>query len=604
MSSRDLIAGSSIRLKRLTKAFLFGTTHSVVRWIPTFVGMTTEEVVSTRKTWAEQIQTSKINQITLGLSLVLASASGAFAQTAEPEACAIDSNIIDRGEKKQFLICGTNLNGSEVEGLKESEFSIHYAQRVPRCAPDRAEPGLLLWVKASDSAVSTTIQAPSKPETTCGPFEITVPDRVNFGQTELEPVFDGDHRIYRLRMTAPAGVDVSGACEGEVTFIVPESTPASWPRLSLLTQDEGDTYVPGQSLTTCTTDEIDLLVTVQGHELTPAKVILPITTTTGGAREGIAYAKLPEPAWLNDMSDADAKFVEINGYNTRYWEMGEGEDALILVHGGQPDPVSGGGQMWKQSFRALSQDFRVLAFDRIGQGLTDNPETDEDYLQYFDLLPAQLSGFIDALNLKRVHLVGYSQGGWPVTRVALDRPDIVKCLVNMDTVMAPFDGRSDVGRTAISRFAYLATSIVPPSGPTLEAMYRASEHSAHTRNYISWKRAAQDLVLAKNPKHIEAKMGIMKARMFPSNPAFVNLRKTALEEIDAGKLKVPSLMLWGRNDLEAPLELGLQLYERFSAGTEISELHVINNAGHAIPYEQPEAVNKAILGFCGQFRAP
>ena len=538
----------------------------------------------------------------LGFGLALAHIGVAGAQTAEPQACAIDSNIIDRGEKKQFLICGTNLKGNEIEGLDESSFTVQYKQNLPRCAPDRSEPGLLLWVKASDSAESTSFSPSSKPETECGPFDLTVPDRVNLGPTELVPVFDGDRRIYRLRIDAPAGTDISAACDGSVEFIAPQASPASWPRLSFLTKEDGDTYAPDQALATCTPNAVDLLVTVQGQELTPAKVVIPVKTATGFDGEGIAYAKLPEPAWLDDMSDADAKFVEINGYKTRYWDMGEGEDALILVHGGQPDPVSGGGQMWKQSFRALSKDFRVLALDRIGQGLTDNPKTEDDYLKYFDLLPAQLSGFIDALELKRVHLVGYSQGGWPVTRVALDRPDIVKCLVNMDTVMAPFDGRSDIGRTAISRFAYLATSIVPPSGPTLEAMYRASEHSAHTRNYISWKRAAQDMALAKNPKHLEAKMGIMKARMFPSNPAFTSLRKTALEEIDAGKLKVPSLMLWGRNDLEAPLELGLKLYDRFSAATDISELHVINNAGHAVPYEQPQAVNDAIAGFCGPFR--
>jgi len=56
--------------------------------------------------------------------------------------------------------------------------------------------------------------------------------------------------------------------------------------------------------------------------------------------------------------------------------VGEG-DPLLLLHGGLWNGSSANARA--PAFGPLAEQFRVLAFDRVGCGLTDTPEVPEDY---------------------------------------------------------------------------------------------------------------------------------------------------------------------------------------------------------------------------------
>ncbi len=78
------------------------------------------------------------------------------------------------------------------------------------------------------------------------------------------------------------------------------------------------------------------------------------------------------------------------------------------------------------------------------------------------------------------------------------------------------------------------------------------------------------------------------------------VRAEALRRIDTLGLPVPTLVIWGYNDVSALLTLhGLPLFSRIAARTPRSELHVINEAGHYVFREQPEAFARAVSTFCG-----
>ena len=58
-------------------------------------------------------------------------------------------------------------------------------------------------------------------------------------------------------------------------------------------------------------------------------------------------------------------------------------------------------------------------------------------------------------------------------------------------------------------------------------------------------------------------------------------------------------MVWAFNDVSAPLRVhGLPLFERIAATTPAAELHVLNQAGHYVFREQPEAFNRLVRSFC------
>ncbi|MFB6199029.1 MAG: alpha/beta fold hydrolase, partial [Halobacteriaceae archaeon] len=71
------------------------------------------------------------------------------------------------------------------------------------------------------------------------------------------------------------------------------------------------------------------------------------------------------------------EFISVDGINTRYYDVGSGEP-LVLVHGGNWSGHASANR-WTRSFEHLANEFRVIAFDRIGCGLTDNPSDTDDY---------------------------------------------------------------------------------------------------------------------------------------------------------------------------------------------------------------------------------
>ncbi len=66
---------------------------------------------------------------------------------------------------------------------------------------------------------------------------------------------------------------------------------------------------------------------------------------------------------------------------------------------------------------------------------------------------------------------------------------------------------------------------------------------------------------------------------------------------------VPHLVLWGREDLLAPLEAGIAFFDTVSQSGGRVNMHVIGRAGHRFFAEYPEEFNEAVVGFCGQYRA-
>lgn len=535
--------------------------------------------------------------------------------------CSIDNGRLDRGEKSPFMICGKDLpRDFTLDGFDEAGIDVDYAQWARKCAPDRKERGIYLWLSAGSEAVpaSVGVRDTETGEQVCSDLAIDVPPTIELGKAVLSPVRHPDGHTYRLDIEPGEADRLSDACAGGLEF--PGS--AQWPAVRLLSQQEIATisvesgkFGPSQWYSlpqstkrhkkgpavplVCDKKRLTAFVRVTGQQRFPAKVVVADLGGQQQGQAGVAYVSLPEPDWADAMRDKDAEFIEVNGYRTRYFEKGSGPDTIILVHGGQPDPISPTAQLWKQNFEALAKKFRVIAYDNLGHGYTDNPRTQADYEAYYERVADHLYDFIQALELQRVHLVGHSQGGWPVMRVALDHPEVVQCVVSVASVVAPL-GRQSAG---VSNFAYLLTSVIPPDGPTPESLYWESEFTGYTRNNLFWSDMQKRYELSKRPQIKAAREALAALRMSPGHPYFQGLRATALEELAAGKLEVPHLVIWGRNDPMGDYEAGLEFFDIAAASDARTEMRVINHSGHSPMVEYPEIFNEAVAGFCGAFRS-
>ena len=125
------------------------------------------------------------------------------------------------------------------------------------------------------------------------------------------------------------------------------------------------------------------------------------------------------------------------------------------------------------------------------------------------------------------------------------------------------------------------------------------EHYSYGTGHITdrWMDAAVEI--SNLPKYQETVQKMngegLRANLFMPN--LILDKEECLQWMMEGKLKTPTLVMWGYNDPTAQYKRGLALFDFVAGSTENAQLHVINKAGHFCYREQPEQFNQAVTGF-------
>jgi pimeloyl-ACP methyl ester carboxylesterase len=283
----------------------------------------------------------------------------------------------------------------------------------------------------------------------------------------------------------------------------------------------------------------------------------------------------------------DPKFVEVGGIRTRYFEAGEGEP-LVLIHGGNIAGYSHSYD-WSLNFDELGKHFHVYALDKLGQGHTDIPRKDADYTMAATI--EHVHGFLAAAGIRKAVLVGHSRGALPAARIAIDHPELVGALVIVDTNTLAADHPST------PKDFYTNVWANPP--PVLDAAYARREADANSwsRDHITPDFVDAWLQVSLLPKTEEAarKMKALSDKQFL--PDLQRQKYDTLDLIREGRLKAPTLVVWGLNDPSAPIVLGHQLFQQIAFALPRAQLHVFNHAGHYVYREHPRDFDRVLIDF-------
>src|SRR5687768_16921727 len=126
--------------------------------------------------------------------------------------------------------------------------------------------------------------------------------------------------------------------------------------------------------------------------------------------------------WI-DKSPHKIGFIRVNGIKLHYLDWGgKGETILLLTGFGDSAHI------FDDLAPQFTDHFRVLGLTRRGHGQSDKPETGYDTAT----LVEDIRQFLEALNIKRVVLVGHSLAGDELTRFAGEHPARVVKLVYLD----------------------------------------------------------------------------------------------------------------------------------------------------------------------------
>lgn len=284
------------------------------------------------------------------------------------------------------------------------------------------------------------------------------------------------------------------------------------------------------------------------------------------------------------------KYVDVNGIRTRYFEGGTGE-TLVLVHGGNIGTVSCSANMWDLNLAVLSQHVHVYALDKLGSGYTDNPPSDSDYTM--EAQTRHVLGFLEALGITTVTLVGHSRGALPVAHIALEHPEMVQGLIILDSsTLAPIDPASDYD----PRDFYARLAANPPPAPTAEFVRREPDANSFFQSHITDDYVERILEMARLPKMRKAQE-TMKRLGAQFDADIARMKAKTLDRIRSGGLEAPTLILWGYNDPSAPLDLGLNLMDLIAAHQPQTEMRIFNQAGHYLCRDQADKFNQAVISF-------
>ena len=138
----------------------------------------------------------------------------------------------------------------------------------------------------------------------------------------------------------------------------------------------------------------------------------------------LAIAQAPDAS----VGGQKAQFITIDGARTRFYEAGSGADVVLLIHGARPGGTSSA-NTWTPIVAGLAARYRVLAPDRQGHGMSEN--VSGIYTATGEM--EHIYAFLKAKNVTRLHVIGQSTGAWHAARLALEKPEMVRSLIIVDS---------------------------------------------------------------------------------------------------------------------------------------------------------------------------
>lgn len=262
--------------------------------------------------------------------------------------------------------------------------------------------------------------------------------------------------------------------------------------------------------------------------------------------------------------ELEQRDVEVYGFNIHYAETGSGP-VVILLHG-----LWGGNNEWQPILEPLAESHHVIAMDFLGFHGSDKPEA-----QYHNALLSQfLSGFIAALHLEQVTLMGHAMGANAATYTAFHHPAEIARLVLVDGAgyRNPDRDLSQPLSAGMLNFRRVAT------GSTVDATEQFLKRRVNNPSLVTREWAEQAFHLWLDSARAIGDM----------------LREGGdLTEEEMQKITLPTLIIWGADDKVFSPDNA----SRLQTDIEGSTVTIIENSGHLPQIEQTESFLDALLPF-------
>ncbi len=258
-----------------------------------------------------------------------------------------------------------------------------------------------------------------------------------------------------------------------------------------------------------------------------------------------------------------SQYFSIDRNKLHFIDEGEGP-VIVMVHG---NPTWS--YFYRRAVNLLKKNYRVIAVDHMGCGLSDKPQV---YSYTLSQHIENLERLLEYRNVQKYSLMVHDWGGAIGVGCAVNNPSAIEKIVVMNT--AAFRSTSIPCRIQLCRVPYLGTIIVKLfNGFAWPALFMAVEKKmskevkeAYLYPYDSWKN------------RVAVHRFVMDIPMTPDHESYDTLFRIEQQLEKLRDLKIPLLLLWGGRDFC----FNTSFYDEWERRFPEAESHYFADGGHYI----------------------
>lgn len=250
------------------------------------------------------------------------------------------------------------------------------------------------------------------------------------------------------------------------------------------------------------------------------------------------------------------KQLVINNNLIFYTQTGEGDSAVIFLHGWRSNK-----EVWNGVVKRLQDSkierLKIYALDLPGFGSSPAPKNSWAVGDYTEVVKVFIEKLVRQPADKNIVIVGHSFGGRVGIKLAAKYPSLISKLVLVDS--AGFVQK----KTGMSIAAKIAKPFFLPK--FMQGLRRKIYKFIGSEDYLATPELQK---------------------------TFVNVVNEDLTE-DMKKISCPTLIIWGENDKDTPVEFG----KKMESLIPDSKFFILPGAGHFSFLDQPEEFAKNLHEF-------
>ena len=227
-------------------------------------------------------------------------------------------------------------------------------------------------------------------------------------------------------------------------------------------------------------------------------------------------------------------------------------------------------RMWQPQLAALDGEFTIVAWDEPGAGRSSAVPADFGLPDYANCLAA----LIDAVALGPAHVAGLSWGGTVVLELYRHHPDLVATLILIDTY-AGWKGslHEEEVQARVDGMHQMVAVPAEVFDPTLPGLFAGDPPAAFVP-------LLEEMATDVRPDRLRHEVLLMAE---------------ADQRDLLPRITVPTLLIWGEQDVRSPLSVARQ----FEHAIPATKLVVIPDCGHVSNLkDSPSASMMAVRAFC------